>query len=57
MQSLFHLADILFALSARMMDILWSLLLVSSVHMALLGLIWHAGKKVEVTIPPPSLQP
>ena len=44
---LFHLADILFAISAGFTNILWLILSVSLIHIALLGLIWYAGIKVR----------
>ena len=44
---LFHLADILFAVSAGFTEILWLILSVSLVHTILLGLICHAGTKAK----------
>ncbi len=44
---LFHLADILFAVSAGFTEILWLILSASLVHIILLGLICHAGTKAK----------
>jgi hypothetical protein len=46
---LFHLADILFAIAGGFYDVLWLVLLVSAVHVALLGLIVYRSTKVEST--------
>lgn len=42
---LFHFSDILFTLAGGYHEILWLILLVSTVHLALLGLVYAAGKK------------
>ncbi len=42
----FHLADILFTISAGYYDILWLVLLSSFVHFGLLGIIYAAGRNV-----------
>ena len=42
---LFHLSDILFTIAGGYNEILWLVLLASSVHLALLGLIYYAGRK------------
>lgn len=46
---LFHLSDILFTLSNGSYNILWLVLLSSFIHIALLGLIFYKGIKVEAT--------
>ena len=46
---LFHLADVLFAISGGLTSILWLILLVSFVHLALFGLIWYAGTRIKET--------
>jgi hypothetical protein len=42
---LFHLSDILFTIAGGYNEILWLVLLASSVHLALLGWIYYAGRK------------
>jgi hypothetical protein len=42
---LFHLADILFALTAGFHDVLWLVLLASGIHFVLLGWVVLAGRK------------
>ena len=43
----FHLADVLFTLAGGYNEILWLVLLASFIHLALLGLIYNAGRKVK----------
>jgi hypothetical protein len=44
----FHLSDILFTLAGGYTEVLWLVLLTSAVHCGLLGLIWAAGRKLQV---------
>jgi len=46
---LFHLADLLFAISAGLTNLLWLIVSVSLVHAALLWLIWFAGTAAGAT--------
>ncbi len=47
---LFHLYDIISAITGGFYDILWLVLLASLVHFGLLGLIWYRSKKSPMLI-------